>query len=192
MSRAIILACGNPLRGDDGVALEIVRRLEGRDLDCETEFYCLQQWTPELAETISKSDLAIFVDASEDIPAGVMRLEPLSARNKRSTVTTHSLSAGQLLNLARELYGRTPERAFLLAIGGESFELGGPLSEFVRIAVSRACAEIRALLDARKQPTVQTENAPLGACVSPENSQIGSTTRAFVERNKRLLLVRSD
>jgi hydrogenase maturation protease len=170
MSRTIILACGNSLRGDDRVALEIVRRLECADLGCETEFYCMQQWTPELAETISKSDLAIFVDASEDIPAGTMRLEALSVRDKLSSMTTHSLNTKQLLSLARELYARTPGKAFFLAIGGESFELGDSLSEVVRRAIPRACAEIRTLLDAREQPTVQMENPPFGACVSQENN----------------------
>ena len=149
MTRAIILACGNPLRGDDGVALEIVRRLEGSDLACETEFYCKQQWTPELAQTISESDLAVFVDASEDIPAGTIRLEPLSVRDQQSSVRTHSLNAEQLLSLARELYTRMPRKAFLLAIGGASFKLGDPLSEIAQGVVSRACAEIRVLLDAR-------------------------------------------
>jgi hydrogenase maturation protease len=173
MSRVIILACGNPLRGDDGVALEIIRRLEGTDLDCETEFCCMQQWTPELAETISKSDLTIFVDASEDIPAGTMRLEALSIRHKQSSVTTHSLNAEQLLSLARELYARTPGKAFLLAIGGESFELGGPLSEVVQGVISRACAEIRALLDAREQPNGPNGESAVRACVTPENTGLG-------------------
>ena len=173
MTRAIILACGNALRGDDGVALEIVRRLEGSDLGCETEFYCTQQWTPELAETISESDLAVFVDASEVIPAGTIRLEPLAVGDQQSRVTTHSLNAEQLLSLARELYTKVPRKAFLLAIGGESFELGGPLSEVAQGVVSRACAEIRALLDARQQPTVQLQNPPLSARVSRENLRTG-------------------
>ena len=109
MSHTIILACGNQLRGDDGIALHIACCLQEGYCDSETEIHCAQQWTPELTERISKADLAIFVDASGTIPAGVIRLQPVSSLEDWPGVTTHSLSPARLVALARELYEKVPE-----------------------------------------------------------------------------------
>jgi hydrogenase maturation protease len=146
MARSIILACGNPLRGDDGVALRIVCNLQDGHTDLETEICCAQQWTPDLAENISKSQLAIFVDASAAIPPGEIRLQPVSRRREPPGLTTHSLSPERLLELSLELFQKVPERAFLLTIGGASFEHGDQLSEPVQTAVPAACNQLKALL----------------------------------------------
>ena len=63
MIRALILTCSNSSRGDDGVGLQIAHSLAIGICDPDTEFYSQQQWTPELAEAISRADLVIFVDA---------------------------------------------------------------------------------------------------------------------------------
>jgi len=64
MCKALVLACGNSLRGDDGVAFQVVSYLRNDSCDPAAEFYCQQQWTPELAEPISQADIVIFVDAA--------------------------------------------------------------------------------------------------------------------------------
>lgn len=145
MSHTIILACGNPLRGDDGIALHLARCLQEQHWDPEIEIRYSQQWTPELAESISKADLAIFVDASTTVPAGTIRLQPVSSSKSWPGGTTHSLHPPQLLALARELYGKTPERALLLTIGGESFGHSSEFSRPVRGAIPTALAQIRRL-----------------------------------------------
>lgn len=156
MAQSIVLACGNPLRGDDGVALQVVCSLQHGYTEPDTEIRCAQQWTPELAERISKSDLVIFVDASAVIPPGEMRLEAISARQEHPSVATHSLNPEQLLTLAHELYQKAPERAFLLTIGGRSFDHGDQLSDVVRHAVPAACNQIKALLSGVSLPDTET------------------------------------
>lgn len=143
---SMILACGNPLRGDDGVALHIACCLQQGYGDPETEIRCAQQWTPELAERISKTDLAIFIDASATLTPGEIQLIPLASSEDRTAVTTHSMDPATLLGLAHELYGSAPERAFLLTIGGESFEHGNQFSRAVRQAIPEALTRIKALL----------------------------------------------
>ena len=152
MVQSIILACGNPLRGDDGVALRVVCNLQDSYADPETEICCAQQWTPELAESISKSQLAIFVDASAAIPPGEIRLQPVSDRHEPPGLTTHSLSPAGLLELSFELFQKVPERAFLLTIGGVSFDHGDQLSEPVQKAVPAACNQLKALLSGVSLP----------------------------------------
>ena len=152
MTQSIILACGNPLRGDDGVALRVVCGLQEGYSDPETEICFAQQWTPDLAESISKSRLAIFVDASAAIPPGEIRLVPVCGRHEPPGLTTHSLSPERLLELSLELFQRVPDRAFLLTIGGASFEHGEQLSDPVQRAVPAACNQLKALLSSVTLP----------------------------------------
>jgi hydrogenase maturation protease len=152
MTQCIILACGNPLRGDDGVALRIVCSFQDGYTDPETEIFCAQQWTPELAESISKSQLAIFVDASAAIPPGEIRLQTVASSHEPPGLTTHSLSPERLLELSLELFQKVPERALILTIGGASFEHGDQLSELVQKAVPAACNQLKALLSGVSLP----------------------------------------
>ena len=78
MIRALILTCGNPLRGDDGIGLQIAHSMAVGICDPDTEIYSQQQWTPELAEAISRADLVIFVDASVAVAPGKVRAQPIS------------------------------------------------------------------------------------------------------------------
>ena len=146
MNHALILACGNALRGDDGVAPFIARYLTSNFCDPQTEVYCSQQWTPELAETISQSAMVIFLDASAVLPPGEVHTERVSAGGPPSGSLTHTVSPGDLLALAMQLYGIVPENAYLLTIGGQSFELEEKFSDAVRLAIPVAIAQVKALL----------------------------------------------
>lgn len=155
MTQSIILACGNPLRGDDGVALQIACGLQEGYSDPETEIRCAQQWTPELAEDLSKSELAIFVDASTTVPAGRMQLRTISCTEGQTRLMTHSMDPCSLLSLARELYGRAPARAFLLTVGGECFEHGERLSPAVQDAIPAAVVQIKAIVSGVTLPQAE-------------------------------------
>jgi hydrogenase maturation protease len=146
MARAVILACGNPLRSDDGVALHIAHLVQSTLRGADVEFCCAQQWTPEMAESISRSGLAIFVDASASLAAGELQCREVCAPEEELGVTTHNCSPEELLALAQQLYRGAPRHAFLVTIGGKSFEHGEHLSEIVRRAMPAACQRIEELL----------------------------------------------
>jgi hydrogenase maturation protease len=146
MNRALVLACGNSQRGDDGVALQIVNYLREVWCDPTTEFHSQQQWTPELAERFSNVETVIFVDAALGKPPGSIACRRLQPRPRTSLDTTHHTSPEYLLLLAQELYGKHPERAYLVTVAGVEFELGETLSEPVRGAISRTGERIKALL----------------------------------------------
>ncbi|HXX99942.1 MAG TPA: hydrogenase maturation protease [Candidatus Limnocylindrales bacterium] len=146
MNHAILLACGNPLRGDDGVAVHLARQMEANQGEPGAEILCSQQWTPELAERISHADLAIFVDASAAIPPGQIQVQSIEAAAGRPGATAHSVSPAHLLALAEHVYGHAPQRAFLVSIGAASFAHDRQLSAPVREAIPAALARIQALL----------------------------------------------
>lgn len=154
MIRALVLARGNPQRGDDAAGLEVANGLRSGLCDPATEVFSHQQWMPELAEQISKAELVIFVDASADLPPGTIACQKLQPAPHSPRSITHQTSPESLLRLARELYGQHPADAYLVTIGGASFELSEKLSDTVRHAIPHAVERIKALLSGVTVPEV--------------------------------------
>lgn len=118
--------------------MAIARFLHAGFCDPRTEILSVQQWTPERAERISRADLVIFLDASVWLPPGEIHLQSVAPAMARPGALTHSLTPAGLLGLANQLYEKVPERAFLLTVGGESFEQPERLSYPVRRAIPAA------------------------------------------------------
>jgi hydrogenase maturation protease len=146
MSRALVLACGNSLRGDDGVAPYIAKCLREQCSGLETEIRADQQWAPELAEPISTAEIVIFIDASANLLPGKIACRALKPAPHSPAAFTHQTSPPALLSLANELYGRAPAQAYLVTIGASSFDLVEALSAPVRQAVPEAIKQIHSLL----------------------------------------------
>ena len=138
--RCLILACGNTLRGDDGVGPWLAEWAEDR-FGSEAGVLVLirQQWTPELAEDIAHSESVLFIDCSIDCAPGSVNLTPVEPVPATHGLATHHQGAPQLLALARELYGSVPANAQLLTIGAGSTELGEIFSDAVIDALPEAC-----------------------------------------------------
>jgi len=144
---SIVLACGNALRGDDGVGLYLAHQLYGAIGDADTEIVCSHQWLPEQAEDLSRAQLAVFIDASVAVKPGEIRVRPVQGANEKSAgATTHAMTPERLMGLAREVFGSAPERAYLVTVGGSSFEHGAEFSEPVRNAIPAALRQIQDLL----------------------------------------------
>jgi hydrogenase maturation protease len=152
MMRAIVLACGNSLRGDDGVGPHIAKCLGNGLSDPEIRICSDPQWTPELAEPISQAQLVIFVDASETVPPGKIACRQLQAAEDSQATMTHEISPESLLALAGVLFGAHPKHAYLLTVGGSSFALTEELSDPVRRAIPGVIERIKALLSGGTLP----------------------------------------
>lgn len=138
----LLLAYGNPSRGDDALgpafAAEVERRFAGR-LDVLVDY----QLVPEHALDLRGRRRVYFVDASADG-------EPVRVSNVVSradvSFTLHALSPEALLYTASLVEpGPLPE-CRLIAIRGERFELGEPLSAAAQanlgMALERFAAEL--------------------------------------------------
>jgi hydrogenase maturation protease len=138
-ARCLVLACGNTLRGDDGVGPKLAAWAEERfRQDPDVRVISRQQWTPDLAADIAAADSVLFVDASVKPPPGRVRLAPVSSRVDTSEPASHHLTANQLLGLARSLYGSIKSHAMLLSVAVGSTELGETFSAPVEAAIPRA------------------------------------------------------
>ncbi len=133
---ALLLACGNALRQDDGVGLRIAEEAERLFPASRLRIIAAPQFTPEMAEDLAHTDLAIFVDASAGDDPGAIRVAPVAVRAE--PLETHRLDPPALLALSQALCGHAPARAFVLTVGAVSFGYGDTISAPVRQAVPRA------------------------------------------------------
>jgi hydrogenase maturation protease len=132
-----VIGLGNEWRSDDGVGIEVARRLGGRMLGGEPI---------ELAEALAGGPEVAVVDAvSSGAPAGTVHTfdatdEPLPSR-LFGTSSTHTLGLAEALELARSL-GRLPDRVIVYGIEGASFDFGKGLSPEVERAAEVLVEEL--------------------------------------------------
>jgi hydrogenase maturation protease len=139
----LILAVGNPSRGDDALGPLFLERLaelqeqHGDDWN-EVELLIDFQLQIEHAVDLENRALALFVDASVSCPAPYQftRLQPI----RDASYTSHALSPAAVLHVYQQINHAPPPPAFQLAIRGESFELGEPLSAAAEANLAAALA----------------------------------------------------
>ena len=153
----LVIAWGNPLREDDGVAwhvLEGLRLLKPRPGLPPLKLRHAHQLAPEMAECVSRAQGVVFVDARRDGTPGEVRCEEI-APSAGSNPLAHSLSPQALLLYSQQLYGRAPQ-AVVLSIAGERFAMGEELSPVVRRALPRAIRAVVRQAKAWAQTSPQT------------------------------------
>jgi len=142
-AKCLILACGNPLREDDGVGPWLFAWAEERfRRNACLLLICRQQWTPELALDIAESESVIFVDCAVGGLPGTVKLVPVEAAVAAPGLATHHLGAAELLSLSKELYGTTPRTSLLLTVGAGSLELREGFSDAMQAALPEACVQL--------------------------------------------------
>ena len=139
-ARCLILACGNTLRGDDGVGLWLAEWAENRfSGQPGVRVIADHQWTPELAEDVAHAQSVLFIDCSLDSEPGSVNLTPIEPAAPAQAIATHHQGAAELLALSRDFYAFLPQIAMQLTIGAASTELGEQFSDAVAAALPEAC-----------------------------------------------------
>lgn len=147
-NRILVYGYGNPGRLDDGLGPALAGDLSARGLDGRVTIESGYQLQLEDAALVAEHDVVIFADADASGPAPfeLRRLEP----RRDETFTTHSLSPGALLAVAREHLG-CRATGYVLGIRGYEFdEYGEELSPGARRNLAAAADYMcRALRDGR-------------------------------------------
>ena len=127
-TRLVVLAWGNDSRGDDALGPEFLARAQALPdpPGVKTTYVADFQLQPEHAIDLDAQDLVLFVDACRDAASPCALREVAPARS--ATFSTHGVAPGVVLDAYRLTYARPAPPAFELAIGGEAFDLGAPLS----------------------------------------------------------------
>jgi len=149
VTRGVVLGVGNDYRGDDGAALAVVRRLEGR-VPAGVSVQAFEQEPTRLIDAWAGADSAVVVDAvaSGAEPGTVHRFdassEPLTTLVFRAS--TLAFGVGEAIELARAL-GKLPRRVVVYGVEGRSFTAGEVLSDRVAEAVEPAAQAVLAELE---------------------------------------------
>lgn len=157
MKSLLIIAYGNPLRGDDGVGWQVAELLIHKRWAEEVPILTRHQLTPELAERISEAARVIFVDAHAGICPGEIQTRRIIADAEFSGAFTHHLTPESLLAAAHEFYGRCPD-AWLFSVTGGSFALQETLSPAVMASLPHLLSEIEHCATSDSKPLLQRHN----------------------------------
>jgi len=135
----LVLACGNPSRGDDTLGPLLIERLaerqragELRQVDLLADF----QLQVEHVLDLQGRELVVFVDAAASGP------EPFSFRpvgpEPDAGYTTHAMAPGAVLRVFEQVTREDSPPAWLLAIRGYTFDLGSSVSTAADANLSQA------------------------------------------------------
>ena len=132
-SGLLVIGVGNPLRGDDGVGLVLVRRLQAH---FGSRLPTLEMMAPDVAwaERIAACRELLVIDAAADAAAAPFRLVDIAAAPSPLPAggwVSHLFDWPAILALARHVHGRAP-RTRLLAVSGVDFGICESLSTACR------------------------------------------------------------
>ncbi|MEC4750326.1 hydrogenase maturation protease [Methylomicrobium sp. Wu6] len=141
----LLLACGNPSRGDDALGPLLLEFVEAHCDSSEIELLTDFQLQIEHALDLENRELVLFVDASVSCadPFELTELEPALD----SSYTTHAMSPAAVMAVYRSIKKQPLPPCFLLGIKGESFELGEGVSGNAGKNLQQACRFVEGLLD---------------------------------------------
>ena len=148
-ARILIIAYGNPLRSDDGVAWRVADLIAEKVSNSKVEILRLHQLAPELSETICHFAAVIFIDAAaaddKSVP-GQIHVEEVAPQAPVTSRFTHAISPQTIVALAAKLYGAKPH-AFLVTVTAASFDHGDALSPSVETALPTLVFEVDRLVE---------------------------------------------
>ncbi|HET9783064.1 MAG TPA: hydrogenase maturation protease [Candidatus Dormibacteraeota bacterium] len=136
MNATVVCGLGNDLRGDDAAGLLVARAL----LKLDVQGVDVEEHSGEpdsLVAAMSQHRHVIIVDAvAGDAPPGTVLSRFWNGAAMRGAVSSHGLSVGEALGLARVLGANADVAVY--GIVGRVFEIGSPPS----VEVVRAAAEL--------------------------------------------------
>lgn len=137
-----IIGVGNPMRGDDGVAAAVVKRLQAENIPA----MAFDVDGTELMDMWAGETQVIMVDAAVSGAAAgtVHRFEAHEEELPQNFFrhSTHQFGVAEAVEMARVL-GRLPENVIIYGVEGADFALGAGLSRDVERAVDEVVLRIK-------------------------------------------------
>ncbi len=158
--RILVIAYGNPLRCDDGLAWHVADKVSQMNLPDDIEIITRHLLTPELAVPVSQAATVLFIDAAWEGVPGEIAVNPIEPQRLASAFT-HELSPGAVLTAAQELYGRCAQ-AFSISLCGECFEHGETLSAKVEEGLPLLLERVGEFIQSAMQLQATRLSKPIG------------------------------
>ncbi|MEA5506563.1 hydrogenase maturation protease [Halotia wernerae UHCC 0503] len=137
----IAIGYGNELRSDDGIGQRVAKALHLSNV----KSIAVHQLTPELAEALANSDLAIFIDACLTSESSQVQVQSLSPESF-NLIAGHTADPRSLLALTQAIYDYCPP-AWWIKVPGVNFELGYSLSSTAQTGVAIALKKTAQIID---------------------------------------------
>ena len=130
MANLGVLGIGNTLKGDDGIGVVLVNRLEEEDFAGEVEFHEIGTSGLNILHYLKNLDRAIIIDAlrSEGEPGSTIFFEPDEVDSSIKTRSTHDANLLEAIELSEAL-GERPEEILIMGIIPEDMSIGEDLSD---------------------------------------------------------------
>jgi len=164
MAPVVVIAIGNPSRGDDAIGpllhARLLEWLENEGTIEGFELYEDFQLQIEHALDLKGRRLALFIDAGDNTP-GPYAFDRVAA-TEGIMHTSHALPPGSVLQVYRQIEGEEPPPAFVLCVRGEQFKLGEPLSN---AAESNLRAAFELLTHLCRQPSLTAWERTSSSCL---------------------------
>jgi hydrogenase maturation protease len=138
--RALIVAIGNRLRADDGVAHRVADLLEPTT---DVTLRRAHQLAPEIATEMQDADMVIFLDA--DPAANGPSLERIGGSVETAGSLSHSMTPEILVTMASRLYGFHGE-AWICRLYARDFSPSSEISPEAASHLEKAAQLVRQLL----------------------------------------------
>ena len=150
MERILIIGYGNSHRGDDGVGFRAAEQLQALVQESAVTVMATLELKPEMAETIARADMVVFLDACTEGTPGTVHVSELVPCEVEGGLFSHALTPKSLLTAAQVLYGQCPE-AMLITVAGENFGFSAHLSPVVEAALPRVYERVNDILFSAKE-----------------------------------------
>lgn len=147
----LVVGYGNTLRSDDAVGFLVAQAVASWSR-AGVNSVAVNQLTPELAQPLSESSVAIFVDSRCDLPSDGVLVHPLEPVRPALGIG-HTSDPRFLLALSRAVYGGCP-RAWLLTVPAADFAIGQSLSPVAQRGLQAALDLLANWLDRLSSPTL--------------------------------------
>ena len=137
----LVMGWGNRSRGDDALGplcVEALQEALPAHLRDQVEFLDDYQLQIEFALDLVGRARILFIDASLDC-AAPYEVRCVQAR-RDSSISSHALSPEALLQVFADMQGQAAPPATLLAIRGDAFELGEPVTASAQARLKAAVA----------------------------------------------------
>lgn len=163
----LILAVGNPSRGDDALGPELLLQLEAADLSAQGDVELLSDFQLQVEHALDLADrhAVLFVDAAHPGTVAGVALYPLLPA-LQAPRHSHALSAPEVLQVAQGL-GLALPAAWQLALEGQCFALGAGLRPAARKHLAHALPQVQAWVQARRAGLAPATTRPESLRATP-------------------------
>jgi hydrogenase maturation protease len=152
----VVIGYGNTLRGDDAVGQHVALAVSNWNVLGLTGV-AVHQLTCDIAELLSRADLAIFVDAKLAGEPDLVEVRMLDPSNTPG-LAGHTSDPRALLSLASAVFGHHPP-SWLVSVPAVDFSLREGLSATAARGAADALARVAALIGADDQCPITLPHA---------------------------------